>query len=366
MKSFCPAASLLIACCSIVAASDVGDFCRIKGQETIKLTGIGMVSGLNGSGDSRFRSEGPGIFTVIANYGITIGNAREVTASRNMAVVSLTCEVSPFGGRDGDSYDCHVASIGTARSLRGGRLMMTALKSPYISDAVVYAMAEGPITIEDQVSPTTGRIKRGAVLWRDLPAPFLRCGDRVTLVINDGHGSFATAANVSSAINDKFLLQTNGVQLAKVIDARNVEVMIPPFARNEPGVFLGDMMKTSLSPDLVNSDAKIVVNEKTGTIVITGEVQLKPVLVSHRNLVVFPNAGGLVGGPAVNPYVSMSPSNDPNALNSANMQAPTLSMQQLLDAMNRAAVPPMIVSRSSKNSSKPANCMHMSFSSNLQ
>jgi flagellar P-ring protein precursor FlgI len=314
---------------------ELSSISRIKGQESVKLHGLGLVAGLSGTGDARFDPKDVAAVQLLRSHGIDILNLREVSAAKNLALVSITCEISPHGGRDGDRFDCQVASVGSARSLRGGRLLQAALKSPVLADQTAYAIAEGPLSSEDPAGLLTARIKAGATLVQDLPAPMLKCNDRVTVVLDEAHASFSTAGTVTSAINGRFDLQTGGRPIARMLDARSIEVLLPGFARRDPGPFLADLMRTRIGVDAIHTDARIVINEKQGTIVITGEVELKPVMVAHRNMVVYPANQPLpFGAVPPNPFVPLAKAPP------ANGQAlPSLTaLQDLLEAMNRAQV----------------------------
>jgi len=320
---------------ALLHGGELSSFSRLKGQEPVKLHGLGLVAGLSGTGDARFDPKDVAAVQLLRAHGIDILNLREVSAAKNLALVSITCEVSPHGGRDGDQLDCQVASVGSARSLRGGRLLQAALKSPILADQTAYAIAEGSLTSEDPAGLLTARIKRGATLIRDLPAPMLKCDDRVTVVLDEAHSSWSTADTVASAINRRFDLQTGGQPIAEALDARNVEVMLPPYARRKPGPFLADLMRTRIGLDAIHTDARIIINEKQGTIVITGEVELKPVMVSVRNMVVYPpNQPLAFGAVPPNPFVPLVNPRQP-----AGGALPSLTaLQDLLDAMNRAQV----------------------------
>lgn len=314
---------------TVQAAPQIQSFCRLKGQEPIRLTGLGIVTGLNGTGDSRFTPMHAAVAEVLRKLGTPVVDLRELTAVRNVALVAISCEVPGVGGREGDVLECFVTSIGTARSLRGGRLLRSPLQGPIVTDPTAYAIAEGPVSIEDLTVLNHGRVTEGAKLTTDLFAPYIKCEDTITLVVDKAHSGFVTANRIAAEINRRLSPQTD-LNLAQAVDARNIEVKIPPFARNDIVRFVADIMEFEIFAP--HTQARIVVNERTGVIAVSGEVELTPVLITHRNLVVFP--GGVVAPPT--PPNDMVPLVQPDPPFPANPELANLN--DLLVALNRAQV----------------------------
>lgn len=277
-----------IAFCQAARAVELQSVCRLKGQEPIRLRGIGLVTGLTGTGDQRIDITSAALARSLELMGNPPRDLRSMATARNVALVSVTCTIGPEGGRDGDVFDCFVTSIGNARALTGGRLMATAMTGPNLKDPTVYALAEGPLSFEG-VDVNHARVENGSKLVQDLFAPFVACGDRITLVIDQAHASMPTADRIARRINAEFAAQL-GEQLAIAhpIDGKNVEVLIPPFYRDDPVAFAADVLDTNIDPDAIHTQARVIVNEKSGNIVVTGEVELKPLMVAHRNLLLFP------------------------------------------------------------------------------
>jgi flagellar P-ring protein precursor FlgI len=335
---------VLVLAASNAAAVQIQSIARLKGQEPITLSGPGLVVGLNGTGDARFTPAQEALARTLAVRGNPIQRLADISSVRNIALVWVTCEIPGVGGRDGDEFDCFVASTGTARSLLGGRLIAAALNGPRVDDDTVYAMAAGSIILEDPLATNSGRIKNGARLVQDLFAPYLKCDDRVTLVINSDTASFATANLIANRINQRIRFQVsrtgNIVDFARALDAKNVEVILPDFARSDPVPFVADIMTAELDANAVNTQARITINEKTETIAVTGEVQVAPVMVTHKNLIIFPP--GLAPPPgtpgAPNDFVPLTdaqpvPGPDPFPNN------PELAnLSDILVALNRAQV----------------------------
>lgn len=334
-------------------ATEIQNVCRLKGQEPIRLTGLGLVTGLNGSGDSRFVPMHYAVAQAMAAFGNRVLNLKDLESVRNVALVSVSCEVNPHGGREGDRIDCYVSSIATARSLEGGRLLTAALTGPYttdptVKDAPVYALAAGNVVIESDRSLNNGKVKDGAILIADLPAPFIKCNDRITLIIDDAHATFPTASLIAQQINKRMAVQLSDdaqtVQLARALDAKNIEVFIPDFYRDNVVLFVADVMQTRLDRNILHTEARVVINEKAGEITVTGEVELKPVMVSHKNLVIYPpgQAPPIVPGQVLpNDFTSLTPTpppfqNNPELANLADLLAALNQLQ--LPAADKIAV----------------------------
>ena len=271
---------------SPVFGVELQSICRLKGQEPVVLRGIGLVTGLPGTGDQRVDITSAALARSLELLG-NPSDLKAVANSRNVAIVTITCTVPAEGGRDGESLDCFVTSIGNCVKPVGGRLMPTPLTGPRVDDKTVYALSEGAISVEGLDINHT-RIKKGAKLVQDLFAPFVLCGDRITLVIDQSHASMPTADRIARRINQEFSTQQGGLSsIAQAIDAKNIEVLIPLFYQEDKVAFAADVLDTVLDPDIVNTQARVVVNEKSGTIVVTGEVELKPVMVAQRSLLIF-------------------------------------------------------------------------------
>lgn len=330
-------------------ATEIQNICRLKGQEPIVLTGLGLVTGLNGSGDTRFVPLHNAVAQAMGLLGNKVTSIRDLESIRNVALVAVSCEVSSVGAREGDRFDCFVTSIATARSLEGGRLLAAALTGPAVNDQTVYAIASGNVVLESDRVPNNGRVSGGAVMTTDLPAPFVKCNDRITLVIDNAHASFITSNQIAGQINKRFARQLSRddeeeVSIARALDAKNIEVFIPDFARENLVLFVADVMETKLDRNIIHTEARVIINDKSGEVTVTGEVELKPVMVAHKNFVVYPPGQAPLPGlgpPPPNPYTPLAStpppfSNNPELANLADL---LVAMNQLqLSAADRIAV----------------------------
>jgi flagellar P-ring protein FlgI len=275
--------------CTFAGAEVPGHPARVKDVATIEgirdnqLVGYGLVVGLRGSGDSSqtvFPAQT--LISALERMGITVPQTGSNSASnmqvKNMAAVFVVATLPPFS-RPGYRIDITVSSAGDARSLEGGILLMTPLYGP---DGQIYAQAQGPLVLGGYMAtaagntrqvnhPTTGRVPGGALVERGVPFD-LKEMHTVTVVLNDA--DFHTAERMAAAIN-KMLASTR----ARAVDSRRVEIATGP---NEDVAALLDQVE-GVEVE-VYPRARVVVNERTGTVVIGGLVRLQPVSILHGGL----------------------------------------------------------------------------------
>jgi len=277
-------AAMLIA--NLLAAAPAGatsvlvkDVAHVQGVTGNQLVGYGIVTGLNGTGDSTavvFTSHT--IQNVLQSFGLST-TSNEVR-TRDVAAVMVTATLPPFA-HSGDNVDVTVSAMGDALSLQGGTLILTELKA---ANNLVYATAQGPLSVggftggfdattTTKNHPTAGRIPNGAVIARDMITP-IQNGDGFNYVLTTP--DFKTAANLATALNRRF-----GGGTAGALDAETVHVTLPPGYHDNPVQFLADASDVSLSQDEL---AKVVMNERTGTIVFGGDIKLAPCAIAHGNL----------------------------------------------------------------------------------
>jgi flagellar P-ring protein FlgI len=257
----------------------VRDITSIEGVRDNLLVGYGLVVGLNRTGDTQQT-----YFTVqtltnaLQKMGVLISPAQ--VEVRNVAAVFVTASLPPFA-RPGEKLDVTVASVGDAKSLEGGVLLMSALHGP---DGKIYAEAQGPLVfggyyvgtgfnVREVNHTTTGIIPNGGIVERDT-AVDVRDFKTVSLLLRNP--DFATAADMSNAINREF-----SRPIATVIDSRRVDVNVAAAGVASVPDLIAQIQSVAL---LVHTPAKIIINERTGTIVLGGDVKLSPVSVIHGNL----------------------------------------------------------------------------------
>ena len=260
-------------------ADRIKDIADIKGVRHNQLIGYGLVVGLDGTGDGK-----KSVFTVqsmvsmLEKMGITI-NAKDIVV-QNVAAVMITAELPAFA-KTGNRIDALVSSIGDAENLQGGTLLLTPLKA---ANGQIYAVAQGPVNTGgfgasgasgsvQKNFPTVGRVIGGAVIEREIIMDF---NDRSKLTLSLHNPDFTTAMRMKNAINGLFY---DAIAIAP--DAGTVEVKIPTaFVGNLVGL-VAMIEKLEVRPDTI---ARIVINERTGTVVMGENVRIATIAIAHGNL----------------------------------------------------------------------------------
>jgi flagellar P-ring protein FlgI len=280
--------AMLLLTAPAFARTTLKSICRLKGQEENTLQGLGMVVGLKGTGDgSGFLPTMRSLQKALKVMGEPLGPGanplKDIKDAKNVALVMVTATIPAAGARQGDKIDCVVSSIGSSKSLLGGRLFLTPLVGPDKNNPRIYAFAEGPLTIEDTTVPTSGRIFEGCRLEEDFFNAFVKDG-KITLVLDKNHAGFQVAQDVASLVNNQLSVQNPAGPLARAINQVNVEVVIPSAYRQEPVQFVSEILALPmLEPQTV---PRVVINERSGSIVISGDVEIGAVVVTHKNIVV--------------------------------------------------------------------------------
>lgn len=277
--------------------------CRVKGQEENSLQGMGIVIGLKGTGDNAsYLPALRSVAQIMAATGNTLGrNALvELKDTKNVALVAVSATIPAAGGRQGDKIDCVVSSIGSAKSLSGGRLFLTPLIGPDRKNPRVYAFAEGPLTIEGANITTTARIHAGCRLEEDFFNVFSK-DNKITLVLEKYHADFQVAQDVAEMINSQMRMQTSSdTPLARAINQGNIEVTIPIQYRDDAVSFVSQVLALPIMEP--QTGARVVVNERAGSIVISGDVEIGAVAVTHKNIVIETGVGS-----SAKPFVGLDP-----------------------------------------------------------
>jgi flagellar P-ring protein precursor FlgI len=267
-------------------AMSIQDMTMLDGTGENRLWGLGIVVGLAGTGDATDALPlARQLVSVLEAGGVSVPNLEEVFGGQNAAMVMVTCELPAEGARAGERYDVAVESWFGADSLAGGRLFITPLQGPLPGQGV-YAFADGPVTIEG-TTETAGRVRGGAQVAQDLTAPVVDAAGRINLIVKPEYTGWTTTKLLANTINqDRQGLREDAAPIARAIDAKSVEVTIPAPERAHPANFIGNVLSIRLDPSLLELPARVIVNERTGSIVVTGEVQISPAVISHRGLVV--------------------------------------------------------------------------------
>lgn len=273
----------LIVSCFSVHANRIKEVASVEGVRSNQLTGFGLVVGLDGTGDQT--TQMPFASQALKNYmqqlGMTLSDASAAQLQmKNVAAVLVTAQLPAFA-RPGQLIDVNVSSLGNAKSLKGGTLITTPLKG---ADGEVYALAQGNLIVAGagaaaggskvQVNHlSAGRIPDGAQVERTVPNA-LQQGNSVNLSLNAS--DFQTARKVAEAINAKF-----GPGTAQALDGRTVQVSTPTNPNERIG-FLAEMEELPIQNSV--AAAKVIINARTGSIVLNQAVTLGPCAIAHGNL----------------------------------------------------------------------------------
>ncbi len=258
------------------AGAKLKDVATVKGVRENILIGYGIVVGLRGSGDSSADVTGQSLSRLFGKLGLDVAQNAGVK-SKNAAAVIITAKLPPFA-RVGNQIDITVSSIGDAGSLEGGVLLVSPLRA---GDQNVYAVAQGPVSIgsiADGTSknfPTVGRVVNGATIEKDVDVNFAgKKNFRLAL----HHPDFTTAARVATTINGEL-----GGKFATARDSGTIDVVVPFNYEGNSVELLALLENLSVN---IESKAKIVLNERTGTVVMGDRIAISPVAISHADLAI--------------------------------------------------------------------------------
>lgn len=256
----------------------IGDITRVKGVRNNQIIGYGLVVGLPGTGDNS-RSTQLTNKMLLMNLGTVIEQENYIQKGSAAAVI-VTASVPPFA-KNGDEIDVTVSTLADAKSLEGGVLVQTILKAP---NGEAVAVAQGPVSVggvnarsggnmRRTAITTTGRIPGGAIMERDIDTEI---GDETSVTLSLDHSDYTMISRIAQRINS--------VAPAKAIDGSSVKVTIPSSFLNDRITFLSILENLEVSPTAER--AKVIVNERTGTVVIGSQVKLLPAAVAHGNVTV--------------------------------------------------------------------------------
>lgn len=270
--------NVLTAAAYSVSSSRIKDIAKVQGVRSNQLVGYGLVVGLAGTGDSNKSLETmQSIANMLKTFGVTVNTSQ--LQSKNVAAVMVTAQLPPFV-KPGDTIDITVSSIGDAKGLQGGTLVQTPLKA---ANGQIYAAAQGAVTTggfsagrggssQQKNFPTVGTTPNGAIVERDVPTQLISNG---TLSLALNHPDFTTASRISEVINGRF----GSIALAR--DPGTVDISVPQEYRSDLINFVAAVEELSIVPDSV---ARVVINERTGTIVMGSNVTIDEVAVAQGGL----------------------------------------------------------------------------------
>jgi flagellar P-ring protein precursor FlgI len=342
------AATLMVLLASLLSqgtaiAERVKDLATIQGVRPNQLIGYGLVVGLNGTGDKNTSAPytEQSLRNLLTQLGVVVPPTVQLKP-KNVAAVSIHAELPPFA-KPGQKIDVTVSSIGDAKELRGGSLLMAPLKG---ADGQVYAVAQGDLIVSGLAAsgadgskitvnvPNAGRIPGGATVERVVPTSFAS-GDTLTLNLRDG--DFTTAKRIADAIN-----QGVGPNAAQPIDSTSIQVVAPSDPAQRVG-FVSLIENLQVKPG--DAVAKVIVNSRTGTVVVNSTVRVTPAAVSHGNLTVTISENPQVSQPGPFSYgrTVVTPSSDVEVTEEAKRMfvfRPGVTLDDLVRAVNQVGAAP--------------------------
>lgn len=264
------------------ASSRVKDIAVVAGARDNQLVGYGLVAGIAGEGDKNLVYTLQTVANFLQQHGITV--PASTLSSKNVAAVVITADIPAFK-KPGSRIDVTVSSLGDAKTLQGGVLLQTPLTG---ADGQVYAVAQGPISIGgfyagadggggatvQKNHPTTAQIIGGALVEREIPMEITQ-GNLVELLLREA--DFTSAARLSAAVNQAF------PDAAEAVDSSTVRVRMPPGMVGTPVDFIARLESLEVEAD---QPARIIINERTGTIVATSRIRIASCAVAHGNITI--------------------------------------------------------------------------------
>ncbi|MCS7091462.1 MAG: flagellar basal body P-ring protein FlgI [Verrucomicrobiota bacterium] len=334
-------AALCLAQEAAAAGVRLRDLAMIAGARDNQLVGFGLVVGLAGDGDKDPVYTKQTIANMLQRYGIHV--PATTLSAKNVAVVMVTADIPAFA-KPGTRLDVQVASMGDAKSLQGGVLLQTPLLG---ADNRVYAVAQGPLAVGGFTGgqgglggatvtknhPTVATIIGGALVEREIPTEIVR-DEAMDLLLREP--DFTTAARVALAINNLF------PHCAEAMDATTVRVRVPKPWQTRPVDFIAQLEAIEVQPDV---PARIIVNERTGTIVATARIRISPCAISHGNITINVASTPIVSQP--NPLgtgstvVTTTTTTDVSESKAGLVPLPELpTVEQVASALNSLGVTP--------------------------
>jgi flagellar P-ring protein FlgI len=335
--------AIVLALVALVSApkaygGELQEYVRLRGLEGDRLVGIGLVYGLNKTGDSLKDTPvaAQPIGALLQNLGNIRSDYKSLAKMKSLALVIVSVEIPRTGARTDDRLDVKIGCIGTASSLKGGILLTSILKNPIEpvnrADWLPFAVAEGMVEV-DQITPTTGTIRGGARMVRDVTMnPF--DGNSIELVLHPQYAGYTTAASIADLINEELALSGYS-DAARVEDAQTIRVRIPVDTDAEANQFVARLLRFSVPGDLIRTPARIVIDVSRQVITVDERVEFRPAAVTSGNLRIT----------TITPPITPTPQQPLTdtvswtGVSTAERQTPNMRLRTLIDAFNELDVP---------------------------
>ncbi|MBR5913166.1 MAG: flagellar basal body P-ring protein FlgI [Selenomonadaceae bacterium] len=317
----------------------IKDIAKIQGVRSNQLMGYGLVVGLPGTGDTDKTPQSiSSIISMLRNFGITVDSSN--LKAKNVAAVMVTATLPPFA-REGDTIDIAVSAMGDAKSIQGGTLIQTPLLA---ADGEIYAVAQGPVSTGGFIAgngggnaqknfPTVGITPNGAIIERTVEDEI---GTRGQISLSLANADFTTASRIAAAINNMY----GGA--AKAANAGRVDILIPGYYRTNVVDFIASIEELEILPDNI---AKIVVNERTGTIVMGGNVTVDECAITQGGLSIKVTRTKEVSQPDPFSYgttivTSNTETETEEQLSNSIVMSPTANINDIVGALNAVGATP--------------------------
>lgn len=321
------------------ASTRIKDIAKVQGVRSNQLMGYGIVVGLPGTGDSdKIAQTINATISMLRNFGITVDNSN--WKAKNIAAVMVTATLPPFA-REGDTIDIAVSAMGDAKSIQGGTLIQTPLLA---ADGEVYAVAQGAVSTGGFIAgsggnsaqknfPTVGTTPNGAIIERTVEDDI---GTRGQISLSLSNADFTTASRVAASINNTY----SGS--AHAANAGRVDILIPSYYRSSVVDFIASIEELPVTPDNI---AKIVVNERTGTIVMGGNVTVDECAITQGGLSIRVTRNTDVSQPDPFSYGSTIVTSNAETevqeqLSSSIVMSPTANINDIVGALNAVGATP--------------------------
>ncbi len=317
--------------CPPADATIIADVTHLQGRRQNHLVGYGLVVGLPGTGDGgKYAASIRQLQAMLQRFEVPV-TAAELVDTKNVAIVWVEATLPDNGVREGDAVEVTVSSVGSCKSLLGGRLVRTPLQGPGLDK--IFAFAQGLIRVNDPKNRATGNIPEGAVMEEDVIHNYVNDAWEVTLVVEDVHASHALAAVVAQEINEDFSEVGQVRQLAQALGPKNVVVQVPPEYRDGLAEFIGRIENLELLMPL--AEGRIVINRQTQTISIGSGVEIGPAIIAHGGMTIRTT----MPTPIPTPDNPIEKEEHVVALDSETKGTGGTKLQELVDKLNQLNVP---------------------------
>ncbi len=340
---------IVVALVSLLAvqagAVQIQDVARLRGAEGLPVVGVGLVTGLNGTGDQDLGPSHRMAREVIMRLADDTMSVAEMDGVESVALVMIHARIPESGAVAGDRLDVVLSTVGSAESIEGGYLELAIMHAPVPGQrrpdpgqplppgTGIYGLASGQIIVDQpEASPTVGRVRAGLHVTRDVVPNVINRAGQIELVLNQANASWPVAKNLAALVNGLGPLGQDA-DIARAISPKSVIVQLPEAERRRPAAFISRILESYIDASQVTSGARVSINQTAETIVIDADVEFTPVALSVRGLKITglrpaPDPETLPPTEVNESFVALDPQARANA-----------RLQDLVDAFNLLDIP---------------------------